>query len=251
MNMKKTFVVSLSALLVAASAFAWSKKAEGEGNLGRTYISFGGGASFSKMESNTGATSSKVQGVADAVVNVPVFKPGVNAFEDISWAGLDAQLFFNFKGGNLASFGGDSLNVLGFGAGGALLPYLNIETGWKYFQAVKPFAVGKVGYQGNQFGGSLSDAIDNENMFVYSAGGGVELVVTEGLSVTGLWLWNSTTKEDVPCYQTVGGEITYWATQMVGVGIFAEHNFGSKTEYGAELKHSDTFGIRVKIGFKR
>ena len=251
MNMKKTFIVSVSALLMVTSAFAWSKKAEGEGNLGRTYISLGGGASFSKVKV-AGESSSKVQGVADAAINVPVFKPGVNALEDVSWIGLDAQLYFNFGGGSLAKFDGESLNVLSYGAGGALIPYLNFETGWEYLQAIKPFAIGKAGYAGTQFSGGLSDTynMDNLDMFVYSGGGGVELVITENLSVTGLWMWNASAKEDIPCYQTVGGEITYWASHMFTVGIFAEHNFGS--DNGAyDFTHSDTFGIRFKIGFKR
>ena len=249
MNMKKAFIVSVSALLMAASAFAWSKKTEGEANLGRTYISLGGGASFSKVKS-AGESSSKVQGVADAAINVPIFKPGVNALEDVSWIGLDAQLYFNFGGGSLAKFNDESLDVLSYGAGGALIPYLNFETGWEYLQAIKPFAVGKAGYFGAQFGGGLGADVDNLDMFVYSAGGGVEFVITDKLSVTGLWMWNASAKEDVPCYQTVGGEITYWATDMVAVGIFAEHNFGS--DNGAyDFLHSDTFGIRFKIGFKR
>lgn len=55
MNMKKTTIITLSILLAGASAFAWSKKSENLGNLGRTYISISGAVNVAKYKS-AGAT---------------------------------------------------------------------------------------------------------------------------------------------------------------------------------------------------
>ena len=56
MNMKKITIITVSLLLAGASAFAWSKKSDSLGNLGRTYVSISGAVNVSKYKS-TSATS--------------------------------------------------------------------------------------------------------------------------------------------------------------------------------------------------
>ncbi len=243
MNMKKTLVVSVSALLMSLSAFAWTKTTEGEGNLGRMFVSVDGGAQFNKYKNLDGEKFDKVSGVAAIEFNVPVFKPGVNAFKDISWMGVDLNAAFNFAGGDIVN----GASLLSYGVQASAVPYLNFETGWKYFQAIKPFAFGRAGYLWNEYGNDFSS---DQNYFTYGFGGGVEFVVSETFSVTGVWAWNGNAESGVPIYQTVGAEATYWANSMMGFSIFAEHNFGADYS-GFEHKHGDTFGVKFKIGFAR
>ena len=247
MNMKKTFILTISAFLVTASAFAWSKKTEGQANLGRTYISIEGGAQFNKFVDPAGKHT-PTDGVAGIAFNVPVFKPGVNALKDVSWIGLDAQAFFGLAGGDVI----DGVDFLNYKAGIALVPYLNFETGWSFIQAIKPFAYGRVGYEWMNFSGENNTAED-ENYVFYGFGGGVEIVATSSLSLTGQWNWYGNAQSGMPCSNSVSGELTYWLNGMFATAIFAEHNFGANyDDYNSvDFKHGTTIGLRFKIGFNR
>ena len=92
MNMKKITIITVSLLLAGASAFAWSKKSDSLGNLGRTYVSISGAVNVSKYKSS-GVTDSPTGAQGSAVINAPILKPGINAFRDIKWAGLDGSIF--------------------------------------------------------------------------------------------------------------------------------------------------------------
>ena len=254
MNIKKTFLVSVSAILMAASAFAYSKKQEGEANLGRMYVELGGGASFTDMKDPT-HDSNQVGAVANALFNVPIFKPGVNTLEDIDWLGLD--MFVNLGYGYLdidyydEDEGDPDANIRNnqFDVTAGLKPYLCFKTGWSFIQAIKPFAYGSCGYQWNT--GSLR--INGEkfsgdflNTFVYNYGGGVEIVFNEGFSLSGKYLWHSASDRDFSTYRTVDAELTYWANSIVAFSVFGEWNFGNDS-----IKHAKTFGLKVRFGFGR
>ncbi len=252
MNMKKTFLVSVSAFLMAVSAFAYSKKAEGEANLGRMYVEFGGGASFTDLEEGVN-DSNQVGAVANVEFNVPVFKPGVNTMQDINWFGMD--LFVNLGYGYTdldgfydeantienANLSGNSFNVAV-----GLKPYLSVKTGWAFIQAIKPFAYGSAGYGWNSFDITVDGEKTSfsENNFIYNYGGGVELVLTESFSLSGKFLWHSGDDQDT--FRTIDAELTYWANSIVAFSVFGEWNFGNDV-----IKHSKTFGLKVRFGFGR
>lgn len=253
MNMKKTFLVSVSAFLMAVSAFAYSKKAEGEANLGRMYVEFGGGASFTDLKEGVN-DSNQVGAVANVEFNVPVFKPGVNTMQDIDWFGMD--LFVNLGYGytdldgfydEANSIDDGNLSGSSFSVSAGLKPYLSFKTGWDFLQAVKPFAYGSAGYGWN----SLDATVDgektsfSENNFIYNYGGGVELVLTESFSLSGKFLWHSGS-DDFKTFRTIDAELTYWANSIVAFSVFGEWNFGNDV-----IKHSKTFGLKVRFGFGR
>ena len=244
--MKKTFILTLSALLVSASAFAWSKKSEGQANLGRTYIEIGAGAQFNKNKINN-VQDTETNGVGGIAFNVPVFKPGVNALEDVSWLGLDTQVFFNLRGGDM----NDNFNFLNYRAGIALVPYLNFETGWKFLQSVKPFIYGNAGYEWYNFGGNTPAGFEDQNFFFYGFGGGLEVVLLEGLSVTGQWNWFGNTENGMPNNTSVSAELTYWLNGMIACALFVEHNFGEDYSSSFTHKHGTTGGLKFRIGFNR
>ena len=261
MNIKKTFLVSVSAILMAASAFAYSKKQEGEANLGRMYVEFGGGASFTNLDISGGSSdANQVGAVANALFNVPVFKPGVNTLEDINWMGADMfvnlgygynDLDFRFMDEYEDQYDAN-LRVNTFDVTTGVKPYLCFKTGWSFLQAIKPFAYGSCGYQWNQ--GKLKVTLDdssestNSNLdtFVYNYGGGVEIVFNEGFSLSGKFLWHSGSDSDFGTYRTIDAELTYWANSIVAFSIFGEWNFGSD-----DIKNSKTFGLKVRFGFGR
>ncbi len=247
MNIKKTFILTVSALLVASSAFAWSKKTEGQANIGRAYLSIEGGAQFNDYKAG-GETKSRVGGEAAAVFNIPVFKPNVNVLSDISWIGMDAQIIGNFSGGK-AGMAGAEENFKNYGVGAALVPYLNFETGWEYFQAVKPFIFGKAGYAWtNNYGTS---ATGTEGYFAYSFGAGCEFVITENLSVTGTYTYNENRGSDldIPTTSAVGVEVTYWTNGILGFSLYASHCFNE--DYDSFDVKGTSFGVKFKIGFNR
>lgn len=74
MNMKKITIITVSLLLAGASAFAWSKKSDSLGNLGRTYVSISGAVNVSKYKSS-GVTDSPTGAQGSAVINAPILKP--------------------------------------------------------------------------------------------------------------------------------------------------------------------------------
>lgn len=257
MNTKKISVLAVSILLAASSAFAWSKKSENTGNLGRMYLSIGGGVNMSKGKfKDSNDSSSPTGGVGMFELNAPVFKPGVNAFKDIKWAGLDAQAFFNYSySGAFDDSVGDSAKNTQYGVGIALVPYLNFETGLSFFKAVKPYGKAFCGYMWDDFDVSGSvDIHDNQNYFFYGVGAGVEFVLLDEVSVTPWWQWNGNAQSGMPVYQTAGVEATYWVNDMFCVSAFWSHNFGMDDYMGVqnfELKHGDMIGVKFKLGFSR
>ena len=131
--MKKITIITVSLLLAGASAFAWSKKSDSLGNLGRTYVSISGAVNVSKYKSN-GVTDSPTGAQGSAVINAPILKPGINAFRDIKWAGLDGNIFFNYNySGEIGSV--DSAKLSNYNVGAQLTPYLNFETGLPFQSA--------------------------------------------------------------------------------------------------------------------
>ena len=141
--MKKITIITVSLLLAGASAFAWSKKSDSLGNLGRTYVSISGAVNVSKYKSS-GVTDSPTGAQGSAVINAPILKPGINAFRDIKWAGLDGNIFFNYNySGEIGSV--DSAKLSNYNVGAQLTPYLNFETGLPFLKAIKPFGFGFAG----------------------------------------------------------------------------------------------------------
>lgn len=255
--MKKTTIITLSILLAGASAFAWSKKSENLGNLGRTYISISGAVNVAKYKSagatGTGETSSPTGAQGSAVINAPILKPGINAFRDVKWAGLDGSIFFNYTYTGDIDFNAASRNFSNYNIGGQLTPYLNFETGLPFLKAVKPFGFGYAGYEwmdDDDIGGS-----SNENYFIYGVGAGVELVLLDEISITPYWKWNANAQDDMPCYHEAGIEASYWVTDQFCVSVFWTHDFGWKMgeDSGPRMdkKHGDIIGAKFKIGFLR
>ena len=252
MNMKKTFLVSVSAFLMAVSAFAYSKKAEGEANLGRMYVEFGGGASFTDLEEGVN-DSNQVGAVANVEFNVPVFKPGVNTMQDINWFGMDLFVNLGYGYTDLDGFY-DEANTIedgnlsgnSFNVAVGLKPYLSVKTGWAFIQAIKTFAYGSVGYGWNSFDITVDGEKTSlsENNFIYNYGGGVELVLTKSFSLSGKFLWHSGDDQDT--FRTIDAELTYWANSIVAFSVFGEWNFGNDV-----IKHSKTFGLKVRFGIGR
>ncbi len=259
MNMKKITLISVALILASASAFAWSKRNQNDGNLGRMYISAGAGATFSKYK--LGTEKKDTTGAhGEIVVNAPVFKPGVNAFRDIKWAGLDVNAFFNYDYGggrfDFADIEGISSDSYSIGVG--LTPYLNINTGLPFLKAIKPFGIAYCGYQWTDFsaekGADGEPVSENNNYFIYGVGGGVEFVLLDQLSFTPTWQWRGNAEDGVPCYQVITAELAYWFTSQFCVSAFWTHNIGVDNQYGIEnanLKHADIIGLKFKIGFIR
>ncbi len=251
MNMKKFFLLAVS-VLIAGSGFAWSKKSENTGNLGRTYISVEGGASFNRYN-NAGSKQDVTGATASLVVNAPIFKPGVNTFKKIGWLGLDGNLFFDYN------YSGDYNNnalantkkfLYNEGTIGVqLTPYLNFEFDFVFLKAIKPFAYGRFGYTLSRY--SLDDGNTNPGYLSYGFGGGVEFVLLDSLSFTPVWKWYGNAKDGIPCYQTAGVELTYWFTDQFCAALFWSHNFGQRYADDFELQHGDIFGAKLKIGFLR
>lgn len=267
--MKKTTIITLSILLAGASAFAWSKKSENLGNLGRTYISISGAVNVAKYKSagatGTGETSSPTGAQGSAVINAPILKPGINAFRDVKWAGLDGSIFFNYTYTGDIDFNAASRNFSNYNIGGQLTPYLNFETGLPFLKAVKPFGFGYAGYEwmdyDDDIGGSGNEndddigGIGNENYFIYGVGAGVELVLLDEISITPYWKWNANAQDDMPCYHEAGIEASYWVTDQFCVSVFWTHDFGWKMDedsgFRMDKKHGDIIGAKFKIGFLR
>ena len=259
MNMKKLTLISVSLILAAASAFAWTKKSENTGNLGRMYVSLGGGVNMSKLKDvSDGSTVSPTGGYGEAVINAPVFKPGVNAFRKIKWAGVDAQAFFNYNySGNFdlagAGLTGVSSNTYAVGAG--LKPYLNFVIDAPALQAIKPFGIAYCGYEWNNY--SWDGGSQSENYFIYGVGGGVEFVILDQLSFTPTWQWRGNSESGQPCYQVVTAELSYWVTDQFCFAAFWTHNFGADGygdkagTFAYNVQHGDIIGMKFKIGFMR
>ena len=258
--MKKTTIITLSILLGGASSFAWSKKSENLGNLGRTYISISGGVNVSKYKSagaqGTGETDSPTGAQGSAVINAPILKPGINAFRDIKWAGLDGSIFFNYTYSGDINCGAASGNFSNYNIGAQLTPYLNFETGLPFLKAVKPFGFGYAGYE--WMNDDMNDdiiGIGNDNYFIYGVGAGVEIVLLDEISITPYWKWNANAQDDMPCYHEAGIEASYWVSDQFCVSVFWTHDFGwkmgddSRTRF--DKKHGDIIGAKFKIGFLR
>jgi len=249
MNMKKLSILSVSLLLAATSAFAWSKKSENTGNLGRMYISIGGAVNAQKIK--TGATTSNPTGAyGEVVFNAPVFKPGVNAFRDIKWAGLDASAFFNysysgkFTNGALSGFSNNTYSV-----GARVTPYLNFETTLPVFKAIKPFGIAYAGYAWDNSSWDASSS--STNYLIYGVGGGVEFVIIDQLSFTPTWQWRGNAESGLPVYQVVTADLTYWVSDQFAFAAFWEHSFGADYSSTYAIKHGDVIGMKFKIGFMR
>lgn len=265
MNIKKTFIISISTLIASASVFAaskYSKAEEAEANLGRMYISLGAGANVVHYNSvdveGLGTSETPVGGLANLTFNIPVFKPSVNAFKDISWAGFDVQLngYFGGYSKTVAYENEDfemvsaSGTIFNYAFAISAVPYLEFDTGWDYFQSFKPFAVATVGYQWNTRTGDLpSPALSgtDSHYLIWRLGAGLEVPVTEAFSLTGLITYNSNTGKNVPQTVAVGAEATYWVNSFVGCSAFAEYDFGSSNGNTSEF----VFGLRFKVAFNR
>ena len=252
---KKTSLLLIS-FLAAASVFAWSKKIENTGNLGRTYISAGAGAQFTTVKA--GGEKKTATGVDGGILfNVPVFKPNVNVLRDVSWFGMDAQLYFdaNYSGDiKLSTF---DFKQTDYSAGLTLLPYLNFETGFEYFKAIKPFGIASVGFTFHTVDGDETNEYFKDQTYVqYAVGGGVEFVITDKLSFSPKWVWHGNQADYLPCYQTVGCELTYWATNQIAVSAFWNHNLEADSSLvGVDnsefTTRGDVIGLTVKVGFPR
>lgn len=262
--MKKITLITVSVLLAATSAFAWSKskKYETTGNLGRMYVSLGAGVDVTKYKTNAGEKKEATGAYGEVAVNAPVFKPGVNAFRKIKWAGCDANVFFNYDYSGeveLNNVNNDEYSANKYAVGFGLTPYLNLETKLPFLKAIKPFGIAYCGYEWSELSGSnASGGISGSaNYFIYGVGGGVEFVIADGLSFTPTWQWRGNSEEDVPCYQVVTAELTYWFTKQFSVSAFWTHNFGIDAPYknfsvvDGDLKHGDVIGLKMRIGFLR
>ncbi len=249
MNTKKVSILSLALVAAVSSVFAWSKKSENTGNLGRMYVSFEGGAQFSKTEVG-GVKTSPTGASAAAVINAPVFKPAVNVFKDIKWAGLDAQVFFNYDYSgkfDINGTGSDNSSA-NYGVGVALVPYLNFETGFEYFKAIKPFAKGFVAYEWYD-DYMMPDMTTSD--FAYGFQGGVEVVITDRVSLTPLFQWDTSADSNIPCRKRAGVELSFWFNDQIGTAIFWMHDFGATYAGDVDVKHGDVIGAKIKIGFMR
>lgn len=258
MNMKKVSISILALAIAASSAFAWSKKAENMGNLGRMYMSVEGGVNTQKgrsIVSGSEQTSSPTGAQAAFVINAPVFKPGVNAFRDIKWAGVDVSAFFNYSYTNDFKFnnGTDSLSYTQYTVGAAVTPYLNFETTLPVLKAIKPFGIAYAGYSWCDIdtSSSVGSMSEHGNFFVYGVGAGVEVVIIDNLSFTPMWKWHGNAESGVPTYQTVGADLSYWFTDQFCFSVYWTHSFGYKTDANFELLHGDIIGAKFKIGFMR
>lgn len=261
MNMKKFTLISVSLILAAASAFAWTKKSENTGNLGRMYVSLGGGVNMAKVKAD-GKTLNPTGGYGEAVINAPVFKPGVNAFRDIKWAGVDANAFFNYDYSGKFTVNDDLSGVASntYSVGVGLTPYLNIETKLPALKAIKPFGIAYAGYAWNDVSSDQSTGTDgSSNYFIYGVGGGVEFVILDQLSFTPTWQWRGNAESGKACYQVVTAELAYWFTEQFCFSAFWTHNFGYTDTYidgngdpvDANYRHGDIIGLKFKIGFNR
>lgn len=257
--MKKITLITVSVLLAATSAFAWSKakKYENTGNIGRTYVSIGGAVDSSRyVARGTDSKKDTTGAYGEAVINAPVFKPGVNSFRNIKWAGLDANVFFNYSYNNDIELEGASIKANTYSVGFGLTPYLNIETKLPFLRAIKPFGIAYCGYQWNELSASYygTDYSQSTDYFIYGVGGGVEFVITEGLSFSPTWQWRGNAEENIPCYQVITAELTYWFTTQFSVSAFWTHNFGVDDVAGYtgfDLKHGDLIGLKFRVGFLR
>ncbi len=254
MNMKKFSLISVSLILAAASAFAWTKKSENTGNLGRMYVSLGGGVNMSKIKDVAADSSvSPTGGYGEVVVNAPVFKPGVNTFRNIKWAGVDAQAFFNYD--YLGKFDTDMLtnaSMSTYAVGAGITPYLNFVTTLPVLKAIKPFCSAYAGYAWSDYSYDMQQESGSENYFIYGIGGGVEFVIIDNLSFTPMWQWRGNAQSGKACYQIVSAELTYWVTDQFCFAAFWTHNFGYKDfDVDMNYTHGDIIGMKFKIGFMR
>lgn len=279
--MKNTSILLVSLLLAATSAFAWSKKSENTGNLGRMYLAIEGGVNKTNAtiknptiptyNPSTDAESKPTGADASFIISAPIFKPGVNAFKNIKWAGVDGQVFFNYNysGDFTANYTQGStafetkLTNTNYTVGAALVPYLNFETKLPFLKAVKPFAMGYVGYQWFESSASSNvTAIDGMNdrtsAFVYGVGAGVEFVIIDELSLTPNWKWSCSSQSGMPCVQSVGVDVSYWFTDQFGVSVYWQHNFGGEysfkygdSPYTIDASRGDIIGAKFKLGFLR
>ncbi len=266
MNMKKITLISVALLLATASAFAWSKRNQNDGNLGRMYVSAGGGVNMSKYKVS-GIKKETTGAHGEVVVNAPVFKPGVNAFRDIKWAGLDINGFFNFDyagkidslefrvGPDSHKYGDITNNKYSVGVG--LTPYLNLKTDLPFLKAIKPFGIAYCGYEWSSTSYDYNgDGVSRDNnYFIYGVGGGVEFVIVDQLTFTPTWQWRGNSDSNEPCYQVVTAELSYWFTGQFAVSAFWTHNFGVDRYFEngdrISLTHGDIIGLKFKLGFTR
>ena len=247
MTMKKFTLISVSLILAAVSAFAWTKKTQNTGNLGRMYVSAGGGVNMSKIKV-AGETSNPTGAYGEAVINAPIFKPGVNAFRDIKWAGVDGNIFFNY---NYSGKVADDFTANSYAVGAGVNPYLNLVTGLPALKAVKPFGIAYVGYEWSTLNSDTSTN-SNENYLIYGVGGGVEFVILDRLSFTPTWQWRGNAQSGKESYQVVTAELSYWVTDQFCFAAFWTHNFDFQNATPAyDYKHGDIIGLKFKIGFNR
>ncbi len=273
MNIKKASLLVITSLLATSATFAaWSKKTENTGNLGRTSIIIAAGAEYNSSKVSLFGASERSDAVGASgtlAFNIPVFKPSVNVLKDCKWFGMDAQVFANGGYSGETTFTNPALSSVKlsevrFDIGVGLTPYLNFETSLEYLKAVKPFVLVAAGYSiasgSNEAGGVANPGdgfLSSPNYFFYKFGGGVEFVITDKLSVTPTWIWNGNEGSNIACTQAVGLDLTYWATDQLGVSFFWTHDFGANEsenylgiDYSKETR-SDVFGLKLRIGFAR
>jgi len=248
--MKKTTIVILSLLVATTSLFGWSKKVQNSGNLGRTYIGIGAAADFARGKVASGHSDNAMGGSAKVLFNIPVFKPNVNVLKGVSWFGMDMTPFVSY---GYTTFPSVISPVLGdhgqtLQVGTSVTPYLNFETGLEYLVAIKPFIIGTAAYQHNWADTSVVSNFD-DSAFAYGFGGGVEFVITNKLSLTPIWKWRSNTASHAEDIQTLGVDLSFWASDQIGVSLFFEHDIRFKRD-GYEQSNNKV-GVMLKIGFPR
>jgi len=247
--MKKTTIVILSLLIATTSLFGWSKKVKNSGNLGRTYIGIGAAADFAKGKMN-GEKSDAMGGSAKLLFNIPVFKPNVNVLKGVPWFGMDLTPFVGY---GYQSFPSVATSVLGdsgqyLQVGASVTPYLNFETGWEYLCAIKPFISGTAAYQHNWADNSVVSNFD-DSAFAYGFGAGIEFVITDRLSLTPMWKWNSNSANHAQDIQSLAVDLTFWASDQIGFSLFFEHDIRFKV--GNYEQENNTVGVMLRIGFPR
>ncbi len=253
MNTKK-FLISALSLAIAASCFAWSKKSENTGNLGRAYISVSGGAAFNRynIKGTEGAKDDVTGASASVLLNAPIFKPGINTFRKISWLGVDGAIFcdYDYSGKYEGKINAKSNEAT---VGAQITPYLNFEFGLPVIKAIKPFASGRAGYTFGKYymKGGASTIDSNEGFLSYGFSGGVEVVILDSLSLTPAWNWYGNREDGIPCYHTGSVELSYWFSDQFCTSLFWVHSFGRNYADNFEQMRGETLGVKLKIGFLR
>lgn len=252
MNTKKFIVSVLSVMLAATSLMAWQKGDNSSiANIGRTYFEIDAAANMGKY--NAGALKDSPTGFAGkALLNTSIFRPGVNSFKDIPFAGLDLGFFADYDySGDIEYAAGKTAHANDVVLAAQLKPYLNFDLPFSVFQNIKPYCFGYAGYEWFKVGGVNNSDISG---MAYGCGAGVEVTIVKGLVLTPEWVWHANSDKAFPCYQTASVELSYWFSRQLSAGIFWEHDFGKEMAFGSatvDNRHSEVIGFKFRVGFLR